>query len=153
MKKVGVLHSLVHFDVLRAVPFQGTKMLHSPLPRKDFTPVCRSACPKSPNCPYLIFDAFADDVGEIPRCGGGIALAAGHVAQAVLGNGGSGGQREGQHRPQRQRLHFLRIRSQRCSSSGVSGLLKGHRARRAGIFLLKTQSKDTRLSPASFTSR
>ena len=66
-------------------------------------------------CPYLIFDAFADDVGEI--FGGGIALAARHVAQTVVGGGdatATGGQREGQR--QRKYLHVCFVRSQRSSS-------------------------------------
>ena len=66
-------------------------------------------------CPYLIFDAFADDVGEITR--GGVALAAGHVAQTVVVGGdatAAGGEHEGQR--QRKYLHVCFVRSQRSSS-------------------------------------
>ena len=81
-------------------PRQQTEMLGT-----NFADPSPSPCPTFclSVCPYLIFDAFADDVGEITR--GGIALAAGHVAQVVFGGGATaaGGQREGQR--QRKYLH------------------------------------------------
>ena len=86
-----------------------------------------SDCLSTVLTPYLIFVAFADDVGEIVR--GGIALAAGHVAQIAVGGGGAGRQRDGQR--QREYLHVCCCRaSSSSSSSSSSNLFKSHRGGR-----------------------